>query len=176
MERVIGFPAPFLFRADGMNSSQATVLLAEDESNDVFLMQRAFKKAQLMNPLQIARDGEEVIAYLGGNGRFASRKEFPLPQLLLLDLKLPRKTGFEVLEWIRRQTSPVKRLPVVVLSSSKQAVDINRAYDLGANSYLVKPVHFEGLVDFVKTLEMFWFGFSQKPEVQSTDVGNYCSV
>lgn len=149
-----------------MIASQATILLAEDEVNDVFLMERAFRKAKLLNPLKVVSDGEEAIAYLNGDGRFADRREFPLPILVLLDLKLPRRTGLDVLEWIRSQNSTLRRVPVVILTSSKQSVDVNRAYDLGANSYLVKPVDFDGLLSMVKALEMYWFVLCQKPDIQ----------
>lgn len=163
MEWVLGFsPLHFSFK---MSASPATILLAEDETNDVFLMRRAFEKAKLLHPLPVVSDGAEAISYLSGEGRYANRQEFPLPTLLLLDLKLPRRSGLEVLEWIRRQPSPLRRLPVVILSSSQQTIDINRAYELGANSYLVKPVDFAGLLELVKALEMYWFVFSQKPEV-----------
>ena len=159
----------FIIESLEMSSSQTTILLAEDESNDVFLMQRAFKKAMLSNPLRTVHDGEEAIAYLSGEGHFAARAEYPMPTLMLLDLKLPRKSGLEVLAWIRGQSSPVRRLPVIVLTSSRQNIDVNRAYDLGANSYLVKPVTFEGLVDMIRSLEKFWLVMSQRPEVQSND-------
>lgn len=147
-----------------MNPPQATILLAEDEANDVFLMQRAFKKAKLANPMHVVADGEQAIGYLSGRKPYDDRETYPFPMLLLLDLKLPRKSGIEVLGWIRQQDSPLKRLPVIVLTSSRQAIDINRAYELGANSYLVKPVTFEGLLEMVKALEMYWFILSERPD------------
>lgn len=147
-----------------MNPPEATILLAEDEANDVFLMQRAFKKAKLANPIQVVADGEQVISYLSGRKPYDDREKYPFPMLLLLDLKLPRKSGIEILAWIRQQDSFLKRLPVIVLTSSRQSIDINRAYELGANSYLVKPVTFEGLLEMVKALEMYWFILSERPD------------
>jgi len=148
-----------------MSSAQCTVLLVEDEPNDVFLIQRAFRKANLMNPIQAVSDGEQAIAYLTGQREYADRQTYPMPVMILLDLKLPRKTGLEVLAWLRQQPSPLKRVPVVVLTSSKQSTDINKAYDLGANSYLVKPVAFEGLLQMVKALDLYWMILNEKPEV-----------
>jgi CheY-like chemotaxis protein len=133
-----------------------TILLVEDDENDILLIQRAFHKADVVNPLVVVRDGEEAIAYL------ANLDGNPVPILILLDLKLPRKNGFEVLEWLRAQPG-LKRLPVVVLTSSNQMPDIQRAYDLGANSYLVKPVTFEGLLEMAKVLKFYWLILNQKP-------------
>ncbi len=141
-----------------------TILLVEDDPNDVLLMQRAFEKAKLTNPVQVAERGEMAVAYLAGETPYDDRERFPLPALMLLDLKLPRMSGFEVLVWLRQQ--PVlKRLPVVVLTSSKESKDINRAYELGANSHLVKPVSFDDLVDTVKTLNHYWFLLCARPEI-----------
>ncbi len=132
-----------------------TVLLVEDNPDDAFLIKRAFKKAKLANPLFVVEDGEEAVAYLVGEGEFADRNEHPLPMLILLDLKLPKMSGFEVLQW-RMGNPGVKKIPVVVLTSSNQTPDIKKAYELGANSYLVKPVSFEGLMEMVKVLGMYW--------------------
>ncbi|MDB6028604.1 MAG: response regulator with CheY-like receiver domain and winged-helix DNA-binding domain [Verrucomicrobiales bacterium] len=151
-----------------MNSPQSIILLAEDEVNDVLLMKRAFGKVKLINPVQVVSDGEQTIAYLQGQDPFQNREKYPLPMLILLDLKLPRRSGLEVLAWIRQQEAPVSRIPVVVLTSSKQTTDVNRAYELGANSYLVKPVTFEGLLEMVKALEMYWFILNEQPELTLT--------
>src|SRR3989442_654748 len=107
-------------------------LLAEDREDDIILIRRAFHKAHLLNPVQVVRDGEETIAYLKGEGRYANRAEYPLPALLLLDLKMPRKDGFEVLRWIRQEPG-LRSLRVVVLTSSDRLQDVNLAYQLGAN-------------------------------------------
>ncbi len=148
-----------------MNTAHSTILLVEDDANDFFLIQRAFRKANLANPLQVVGDGEEAVSYLIGEGHYADRMKYPLPVLLLLDLKLPRKSGLEVLTWLREQ--PVlKRLPVVVLTSSKEPADINRAYDLGANSYLVKPLGFDALLDMVESLNLYWLILNEKADVR----------
>ncbi len=153
-----------------MTDKLYTILLVEDDSNDVLLIQRAFRKSDVANPIQVVGDGEEAIAYLRGRDPYADRERTPLPVLLLLDLKLPRKSGFEVLEWLRQQPG-LKRLPVVVLTSSGETPDINRAYDLGANSYLVKPVRFEGLLRMVQTLDLYWLIINEKPDLVEIELG-----
>jgi CheY-like chemotaxis protein len=140
------------------------ILIADDDENDVFFMERAFDQAQVANPLHRVRDGEEAVSYLKGTGKYTDREKFPLPQFLLLDLKMPRKNGFEVLQWVREQPG-LKRLPVIVLTSSREDPDINRAYDLGANTYLVKPLRPDGLVDMVKTMTLYWFNLAEKPNL-----------
>jgi CheY-like chemotaxis protein len=127
------------------------VLYAEDEENDVFLMQRAFRKASVSNQLLTVGDGAEAIHYLEGSGRFADRTQFPLPSLLLLDLNLPRQSGLEVLKWVRAQPE-FALLPVVILTSSNQERDIGSAYALGANGYLVKPPSSEKLIELVASM------------------------
>ena len=148
-----------------MNNGEGSILLVEDDPNDVFLIQRAFQKMQLRNRVSVVSDGEEAIDYLSGDGDFSDRTRHPLPMLLLLDLKMPRKSGFDVLSWVRQRPG-LKRLVVVVLTSSNQSSDVNRAYDLGANSYLVKPAGFDNLLNLVERLEKFLFKMSEKPEVR----------
>ena len=147
-----------------------TILLVEDYPNDVILIKRAFGKASIANPIQVVEDGEEAIAYFTGEGHYSNREKYPLPLLILLDLKLPRKSGHEVLEWLRSQPG-LRRLTVVVLTASQQINDINRAYELGANSYLVKPVTFDGLLDMVKTMNFYWLILNEKPEVEDEQNG-----
>ncbi len=139
-----------------------TILLAEDEPNDVFLIKRAFQKANLKNTIQVAEDGDMVVAYLSGEGQFANREEYPLPALLMLDLKLPRRSGLEVLMWLKQQPN-LKRLPAIILTSSSETSDINQAYDLGANSFLIKPVSFQTLVEMVKTIDAYWINLNKRP-------------
>ena len=136
------------------------ILLVEDDPDDVFFLQRAFAKVGRADDLRVVRDGEEAVAYLSGEGAFADRKFFPPPSLILLDLKLPRKSGFEVLEWCRRRAG-LSRIPVVVLTSSQSEADVARAYDLGANSYLVKPIDAAAQAEMVKALCVFWAGLNQ---------------
>jgi CheY-like chemotaxis protein len=147
-----------------LNSTGPHILLVEDDPNDILLLQRAFLKSNILTPCHSVRDGEEAIAYLKGDRQYADRDLFPLPQLLLLDLKLPKKTGCEVLHWIRQQPG-LKRLPIVVLTSSKQMADVNRVYELGANSYLVKPIAFDALRELVKTVTRYWLALNEKPDM-----------
>lgn len=141
-----------------------TILLVEDDPNDVLLVQRAFRKANLDIPVQVVTNGEAAVAYLTGQDVFTDRETYPLPVLVLLDLKLPRKSGLEVLKWLREQPG-LKRLPVVILTSSGEMGDINRAYDLGANSYLVKPVAFDSLLALVQSLYLYWLVLNEKPKI-----------
>ncbi len=142
----------------------AVILLAEDDADHVLLVQRAFKKANLLNPLHVVRDGVEAIAYLKGEGPYINRAEFPLPALLLLDLKMPRKDGFEVLTWIRQQQG-LSSLRVIVLTSSDGIQDINLAYQLGANSFLQKPADFEKFVIVIHALQGYWLWMDKAPEI-----------
>ncbi len=142
------------------------ILLVEDNPDDVLLMRRAFGKCNLANPVHVVTDGEDAIAYLSGEGAFADRRRHPLPVLVLLDLKLPKRNGHEVLEWIRG-TPGVRRVPVAVLTSSNESADINRAYDLGANAYLLKPVGFESLLEVVRALNLFWLILNESPQVEA---------
>jgi len=130
-------------------------MLAEDLEDDILLIRTAFRKGNILNPLQVVRDGEEAIAYLQGEGKYANRLEYPLPDLLLLDLKMPRLDGFQVLRWIREQPG-LRNLPVVVLTSSEQMRDVNEAYKLGANSFLVKPLEFDNFVETTRMLRDYW--------------------
>jgi CheY-like chemotaxis protein len=141
------------------------MLLVEDSQNDILLIERAVKQASLAATLTVVRDGDAAVEYLSGAGPYADRRRHPLPILMLLDLKLPRRSGLEVLEW-RRQQPGLRRLPVAVLTSSNQMSDVNRAYDLGANSYLVKPVAPAAMVDLVKLLGLYWLVVNEKPELQ----------
>ncbi len=136
-------------------ATNSTILLVEDNDDDAFLMCRAFRKAHLLNPLVRVRGGEEAIAYLQGEGGYGNRDRYPIPFLVLLDLKMPRVNGFEVLQWIREQDT-LKRLVVVVLTSSTLEPDINKAYDLGANSFLSKPASFDELMQLLHRLQGYW--------------------
>jgi CheY-like chemotaxis protein len=139
-----------------MNAT-GSILLVEDNPDDVFFMQRAFKTAGLTNPLQVAEDGQEAIDYLSGSGRFADREAYPDPCLLILDLKLPRKNGHEVLGWLRTQPEFAK-LVVIAMTTSREPRDIHEAYRLGVNAYLVKPTSPTQLVEMLKALREFWMG------------------
>jgi CheY-like chemotaxis protein len=139
-----------------------TILQVEDDENDVALMTHSFKVARIPNPVQVAYDGQEAVDYLSGTGRFSDRIQHPIPCLILLDLKMPRKTGFEVLEWMRRASS-YSSLPVIVFSSSAIRTDIDRAYRLGANSFVVKPASMAKRVQLVQAIRSYWLSFSEPP-------------
>jgi DNA-binding response OmpR family regulator len=117
--------------------------------------------------MQVIQDGDAAIDYLDGVNDYADRDRYPFPVLILLDLKLPRRSGLEVLGWLRQQPE-LKRLPVIILTSSQENTDVNRAYDLGANSYLVKPLGLNALVEVVTTINMYWLLLNESPKV-STD-------
>jgi len=134
-----------------MKIEDPIVLLVDDSENDALLMRTVFSRAGFVQPLQFAHDGDEAIAYLRGDGVYGDRNRHPLPTTMLLDLNMPRRNGFEVLAWIRQQPD-LKRLRVDILSASSRPQDIERAYDLGANSYLVKPGNLDGLLHMAKTL------------------------
>lgn len=144
-------------------SERAVILLAEDEEDDVLLIKRAFHQASIFNPLFVVWNGEEAINYLKGTGKYTNRAEYPLPDLFLLDLKMPRVDGFQVLEWIRRQPG-LKGLRILVLTSSDQIRDANKAYQLGANSFLVKPLDFENVIELSRLIWNFWLVASKTPE------------
>jgi DNA-binding response OmpR family regulator len=134
-----------------MTAVAATILHVEDDPNDTLLFQHACRKAGVAFDLQAVHDGDQAMAYLRGTNDFSDRQKHPMPKLILLDLKMPRVSGFDVLTWLRSETF-LNQVPVVVLTSSNHDADVKRAYDLGAKSYLVKPVGFDALVDLVKTL------------------------
>lgn len=140
-----------------MSFDTQTILLAEDNEDDIFIFERAYKQTQAANPVQIARDGEEVTDYLAGLGRFADRKKYPLPYLLLLDLKLPLRHGLEILEWIRTRPELAK-MNVVVLTSSAEQRDLATARALGARHYLVKPPRAKTLSELLATFRAEWTG------------------
>jgi CheY-like chemotaxis protein len=144
-------------------TNQPVILHVEDDPNDVLLFQRAFRKANLAVNIQSVGDGDKAVAYLSGADGYSDREKFPLPALVLLDLKMPRKSGLEVLQWIRAQAN-LRRQLVVIFTSSKHDEDINRAYDLGANSYLVKPVGFDMLVEVAKLLHQYWLTVNERSQ------------
>ena len=129
-----------------LDFSRQTILLVDDDEDDAFLMQTVFRKLNITNPLQRVADGEEAIGYFEGRGPYQDRSKYPLPVVVLLDLNMPRRNGFEVLAWLR--THPVfGKVTVHILSASMRQVDVEEAFALGANSYLVKPSQLEGLLE-----------------------------
>ncbi len=146
-----------------MTTNDYVILLVENDPNDVILIQRALHKSKILNPLQVVVDGEKAIQYLAGEAPYTDRSSYPLPVLVMLDLNLPRKSGFEVLKWAK-QNNLLPQIPFVVLTSSNQGSDVERAYDLGANFYLVKPVDHEDLFLLLRTLGLHWMIFNKKPD------------
>lgn len=140
------------------------ILLVEDDYNDILFIKRAFRRSKMDNLMQIVRDGDEAVAYLSGKGDYGDRNVYPLPGIIILDLKLPRRSGLEVLEWLRQQPV-IKRIPVVILTSSKENMDVNRAYDIGVNSYLLKPVSSNALNEMIEILNAFWLRLNCYPSI-----------
>lgn len=145
-----------------MMSTDEFILLIEDDPNDTLLIKRAFQKAGLGENLKSVSNGDQAVDYLRGINAYADRAHFPLPFLLLLDLKMPGTDGFEVLQWIRSQPN-FKSLLVVVLTTSNLQADVDRAYELGANSYLVKPVEFNDMVNMIQRFEAYWTEINRFP-------------
>jgi CheY-like chemotaxis protein len=136
------------------------ILVAEADPNYVLLLQGAFAQVNLANNVQVVRDGEEAVAFLQNAARHRERRS--LPSLILMNLKLPRKSGLEVLEWMRSQPR-LKLIPVIVMSSSVDPSDAMKAYRGGANSFLVKPVDCDGQLDMVRSIEAYWVRLNQGP-------------
>src|SRR5688572_29720942 len=143
-----------------MSTTDRAILLIEDNEDDVFLMKRAVKGAKIKNPLLVVEDGQQAVEYLAGKGKYADRENFPFPAVVFLDLKLPIRTGLEVLEWIRQQPA-LENLVVLVLTSSNEPSDLKRAYALGANSYLVKPPTADQLLDLASAFKWYWLEFNR---------------
>ena len=142
-----------------------TILMADDDADDRQLTREAFEDARLINDIRFVENGEELLDYLRRQGKYAPPVEAPRPGLILLDLNMPRKDGRAVLKDIK-QDPHLRTIPVVVLTTSKSDEDVYRSYDLGVNSYIVKPVTFEALVDILQTLEKYWFEIVELPPAQ----------
>lgn len=139
-----------------------TILMADDDPDDRMLTKEAFEEARLVNQLHFVEDGEELLDYLNRSGRFKTLARTPLPNLILLDLNMPRKDGREALQEIKADPL-LRRIPIVVLTTSKAEEDILRTYDLGVSSFIVKPVTFKSLVELMKTLSRYWFEIVELP-------------
>ena len=140
----------------------AHILLVEDNRMDVELTLDAFKEARLLNTIYVSPNGQDALDYLFGRGKYADRIAYPIPNLVLLDLKLPGVDGFEVLRQVK--SAPIlKRLPVIILTSSKEEGDRALTYDIGANSYIVKPVSFNGFLDVIRQIEGYWISLNVAP-------------
>jgi len=144
------------------NDSKTILLLVEDNPSDVALAERAFEKAHIANEMVVAQDGQEALDYLWGTGAYAGRDAADLPALVLLDLKLPKVSGLDVLRRIRGEAR-TRRLPVVILTTSKEEQDVAAGYDLGANSYIRKPVDFRQFATAVEQLGLYWLVLNEAP-------------
>lgn len=160
------YPLPSVASADTTATLQAfpvsllqpapKMLVIEDDENDAILLRRAFDTVTGEISIQFVRDGQQALAYLKGIGQYADRKLYPVPNLIVLDLKMPGPSGFDVLRWLRAQAA-YQCVPVIVLSGSMWPGDIDQAYRLGANSYLVKPGRRQDLEEVVRLTSTFWF-------------------
>ncbi len=142
--------------ADQKHAKTATILLADDDPADILLTRRAFRAARLQNALHVVNDGEELLEYLRREKRYAPPAEAPRPDLVLLDLNMPRMDGREALAELRADPR-FAALPVIILTTSQQEADVLRTYDLGANSFISKPVDLAGLIEVIKALDNYWF-------------------
>jgi CheY-like chemotaxis protein len=150
----------------GCMNDRQTILLVDDSEDDLFFMRTAFKRAEFTNPLQEVHNGEEALAYLKGEGAYSDRNEFPTPAVMLLDLNMPQKNGFDVLEWVRTQPG-FKRMLVIVLTASMRMEDVERAFDLGATSFLVKPNNLDALAAMIRCLRD-WIKINHFPPLNET--------
>jgi len=146
----------------GKHTKPITILMADDDPDDQLLTKDAFEECKLANDLRFVNDGEELMDYLCRKGDFKNPEDSPRPGMILLDLNMPRKDGREALREIKADPD-LRSIPIVVLTTSKAEEDIVRSYDLGVNSFITKPVTFEGLVEVVKTLGKYWFEIVELP-------------
>lgn len=139
-----------------------TILMADDDEDDCMLAREALIESRLANNLHFVRDGEQLMDYLYRRGEYARHEVAPRPGLILLDLNMPKKDGREALKQIKADPD-LRQIPIVILTTSKAEADIHRSYDLGANSFITKPVTFSGLVEVMKTIGRYWFEIVELP-------------
>lgn len=150
---------------------QCTILIVDDDENDIFFVQRAFTEINVHCVFQILKNGQDVVDYLSGIGEYADRERYPLPMMILMDLKMPIMDGFQVLSWLRNRPG-LKVIPAIVFSSSDIPGDITRAYELGANSFMTKSVTYDGLLLKLQTLSQYWLEYCKHPQVAEGDASN----
>jgi len=148
-----------------MENGPPTLLIVEDNEDDIFFMERIFKQMGARCDLRFVRDGVEAVEYLSGKGQFEDRVQNPLPTIILMDLKMPRMNGFEVLEWMQKQPE-IKLIPTIVVTSSTMQEDVTRAYRSGANAVMNKPVDKDSLLQMLKTFHLYWTDYVEMPEVK----------
>ena len=149
-------------------SKAVRILMADDDPDDCLMAKEALEESRLCNEISFVEDGEELIDYLSHRGKYTDLSTSPRPDLILLDLNMPRKDGREVLQEIKANPE-LRRIPIVVLTTSKSDEDIHKTYDLGVNSYIVKPVSFQGLVEVMKSLRKYWFEIVKLPSQASEE-------
>lgn len=149
-----------LYRNEDFQS--VTILMADDDEDDRLMAEEALREAKLLNPIRFVKHGEELLDYLYFRGEYTDRDSAPRPGLILLDLNMPRKDGREAIREIKEDPE-LKLIPIVVLTTSEAEEDIYRTYDLGVNSYITKPVAFEGLVEVMKNIATYWFNIIKLP-------------
>lgn len=147
---------------------QCTILIVDDDENDIFFVKRAFTEINVHCTFQMLKNGQEVVDYLIGADKFADREKYPMPMMILMDLKMPVMDGFEVLSWLRSKPG-IKVIPTIVFSSSDLPSDITRAYELGANSFMTKSVTYDGLLLKLQTLSRYWLEHCKHPVVADAD-------
>lgn len=140
-----------------------TILIIEDDPNDVLLLKKALSRAGIKDPIQVVTDGGQAIRYLQGDDEYGDRLQFPFPSVIFTDLKMPRMSGFDVLQWLRTHPE-CSVIPLIILTASRMDEDVRRAYQMGANAYLVKPSSIEELQEMVRTAYEFW-SWCEKPNV-----------
>ncbi len=146
-----------------LNLNEIEILIVEDNPNDAEMAIRAFKKNNLTNQILVVGDGEEALDFIFSRGKYADREKINLPKIILLDLKLPKIDGLEVLKVIKANQD-TKIIPVIMLTSSKEETDILKSYELGVNSYIVKPVDFDKFVEAIRDVGLYWLLLNQYPK------------
>jgi CheY-like chemotaxis protein len=149
-----------------MAKDRPTLLIVEDNEDDIFFVERIFKQIGARCELRFARDGMEAIEYLSGKSAFKDRAKYPMPTIILMDLKMPRRNGFEVLEWMHNQPE-IRLIPTIVVTSSTLQEDVTKAYRLGANAVMNKPVDKDSLLQMLKSFHIYWTDFVEMPEVKA---------
>jgi CheY-like chemotaxis protein len=151
---------------DHNSPKSPVILLVEDDSSDVQLIKLALSRTPgELNVIRV-EDGDKAIEYLAGTAPYDDREKYPLPVTMVLDIKLPKRSGFEVLQWLRSQGTPLKRLPVMMLTSSRHRVDVNRAFERGANAYLAKPENLKELASMLGEFKGFWLRRVEFPDLE----------
>ena len=146
-----------------LNGQPIVILMADDDADDRMLTKDALAESRVLNDLRFVEDGEELLDYLKGRGKFTDRAQSPRPGLILLDLNMPKKDGREALKEIKADPE-LRRIPIVVMTTSKAEEDVYRSYDLGASSFITKPVTFDRLVELMKTMGQYWVEFVELPD------------